>query len=82
MAKNSWNALAMGYAAAILSAACMLVLGILGNLGVYTEAVNAMAQWHLFFSLSIVGIITGMIEAAVWGFVVAFLFGWLYNKFA
>ncbi|MBU0461362.1 MAG: hypothetical protein KJ574_02120 [Nanoarchaeota archaeon] len=59
----------------------MLLLGILGNLGVYTNAVNAMMQWHMFFSLSVVGIIGGMIEAAVWGFVLLYLLAWLYNKF-
>lgn len=73
--------LALGYSGAILSAAAMLLLGILGNLGVYTNAVNAMMQWHMFFSLSVVGIIGGMIEAAVWGFVLLYLLAWLYNKF-
>jgi len=72
---------AMGYAAAILSAACMLLLGILGNIGVYTGAVEMMQNWHMFFSLSIAGIIAGMIEAAVIGFVVVYVFAWLYNKF-
>jgi hypothetical protein len=81
MAGAKLNALALGYATAILSAVCMLLLGILGNLGIYTSAVQAMQQWHLFFSLSIVGIIAGMIEAAVSGFIIAYVFGWLYNKF-
>jgi hypothetical protein len=76
------NSLALGYAAAALGALGMLILGILGNLGVYTGAVEQMAQWHLFFSLSITGIIGGIIEAAVWSFVFGYLFGWLYNKFA
>lgn len=79
--KNKLNPLALGYAAAILSAVCMLLLGILGNLGIYTAAVQAMQQWHGFFSLSLGGIIAGMAEAAVIGFVAAYAFGWLYNKF-
>jgi hypothetical protein len=74
------NALALGYATAIISALCMLLLGILGNIGVYTGAAGMMMQWHMFFSLSIVGIITGMIEAAIIGFVFGYAFGWLYNK--
>lgn len=74
------NALALGYAGALLSALGMLILGVLGNLGIYTKAVVHMQDWHAFFSLSIGGIIGGMIEAAVWSFVTLWLFGWLYNK--
>ena len=75
------NQLALGYAAAILSAICMLLLGLLGNIGIYTGAVEMMQQWHMLFSLSIGGIITGIIEAAIIGFVCGYAFGWLYNKF-
>ncbi len=81
MAKTKLDAKALGYAAAILSAICMLLLGILGNLGIYTSAVEMMQKWHLFFSLSIVGIIAGIIEAAIAGFIFGYLFAWLYNKF-
>lgn len=81
MSGTKLNSLALGYAAAIISAIGMLLLGILGNLEVYTGAIEMMQQWHLFFSLSIVGIITGMIEAAVISFISLFLFGWVYNKF-
>lgn len=76
------NANALGYAGATISAAIMLLLGVLGNLGVYTSAVEMMQQWHIFFSLSIIGIILGMIEAAVFSFIAAYTFGWLYNRFA
>ena len=75
------NALALGYAGAIISAVGMLLLGILGNLGMYMNGVSAMMQWHMFFSLNIVGIITGMIEAAIISFVFLYAFGWVYNKF-
>ncbi|KKO02691.1 hypothetical protein LCGC14_0101400 [marine sediment metagenome] len=74
------NPLALGYAAAIISALIMLLLGILGNLGMYTGAVEMMQQWHIFFSLSIGGIIAGIIEAAVISFILIYKFGWLYNK--
>lgn len=73
--------LALGYASAIISAVSMLLLGILGNVGIYTGAVEMMRKWHMFFSLGIVGIITGMIEAAIISFVFAYAFGWIYNKF-
>lgn len=81
MVKNKPNALAAGYAAAIVSAVLMLLLGILGNLGVYMGAVEAMQKWHMFFSLSILGVIGGIIEGAVISFVFVYLFVWLYNKF-
>lgn len=82
MAGTKLNSLALGYAAAIISAVLMLLLGVLGNLGVYTGAVEMMQTAHMFFNLSVVGVITGMIEAAVISFVFACLFGWTYNKFA
>lgn len=74
------NSLTLGYAAAIVSALGMLLLGILGNLGIYVSAVEAMQNWHIFFSLSVGGIIAGMAEAAVFSFAFAYLFGWVYNK--
>ena len=75
------NALALGYAGAIISAVGMGVLGILGNIGVLTNIVESMMRWHLFFSLSVIGIITGMIEAAVFNFILLYALAWLYNKF-
>ena len=74
------NAVAFGGAATIVAAVGMLILGVLGNLGLYTGAVTMMGQWHMFFSLSAVGIVTGMIEAAVISFVFAWLFVVIYNK--
>jgi len=81
MAEKKCNALALGYGIAILSAIYMLALGILANLGIYAGAAQAMQQWHMFFDLSIFGIITGMIEAAVHGFIAGYLIAFFYNKF-
>jgi len=72
--------LAFGYAAAIVAAIVMLILGVLGNLGIYLGAVQMMEQWHMFFSLTPVGIIAGIIEAAISSFVFAYLLGVFYNK--
>ena len=74
--------LALAGAAAIVAVIVMLLLGILGNIGVYTGAVEMMQQWHVFFSLSIGGIIAGMVEAGVVTFIFVYLFGLIYNKFA
>jgi len=75
------NTLALGYAGAIIGAAGMLLLGILGNIGLYTGAVAQMTEWHMFFSLSISGIIGGMIEAAVISFIILYIFAVVYNMF-
>lgn len=79
---NKVNALVAGYTGAIVAAVSMLLLGILGNLGVYMGAVTMMEQWHMFFSLSVFGIITGMIEAAIITFVFVYVIIWLYYKLA
>ncbi len=80
--KQKLDGKALGYSFAIISALCMLLLGILGNLGVYLGVVEMMEQWHLFFTLSIVGIVGGMIEAGVIGFLAGWLIALFYNKFA
>lgn len=76
------RSLSLGYAAAIVAAIVMLILGVFGNLGIYTGAVQMMEQWHMFFFLTPAGIIAGMIEAAIISFVILYLFGVFYNKLA
>lgn len=76
------DARALGYSLAVLSGLYMLLLGILGNLGFYLVGIEAMQQWHVFFSLSIGGIITGIIEASIWGFISGWLIAYFYNVFA
>lgn len=76
------NSLALGSSGAVVSAAVMLLLGVLGNLGIYNGAVEMMVKWHMFFSLSPIGIIAGMAEAAAISFVILYAFGILYNKIA
>jgi hypothetical protein len=75
------NPKALALASAIVSAFIMLLLGIFGNLGIYTGAVQQMQKWHLIFSLSILGIVGGMIESAVISFVIGYLFALIYNRF-
>jgi hypothetical protein len=74
--------LSLGIAAAITAALVMLVLGIAGNVGIYESAVDMMAGWHVFFSISVGGIIAGMLEAAVISFVVVYFGTALYNTLA
>ena len=72
---------ALGYAGAVVAGLCMLLLGLLANFGVYKGASEEMQKWHMFFSLEPVGILTGIIEAAVLTFAGAYVFAFLYNKF-
>ena len=73
------HTLSLGYAGAIISAALMLLLGIFGNLGIYLNVVEMMQEWHIFFSLSPIGILGGIIEAAVISFVFLYAFAAIYN---
>ncbi len=82
MDKAKSKPLALAGAAALVAVAIMLLLGILGNIGVYTGAVEMMQEWHAFFSLSIGGVIAGMSEAAVITFIFVYLFTFIYNKLA
>ena len=75
------NSLALGTSAALVSALSMLILGMLGNFGLYEGAVEMMSQWHIFFSLTPFGILTGIIEGAIISFAFFYIFGWIYNKF-
>ena len=74
------NSLAFATSAALVAALSMLLLGIFGNIGIYLGAVEMMSQWHMFFTLAPLGILTGMIEAAIISFVFFYIFGWIYNK--
>ena len=78
--KEKLNSLALGFSAAIVAGISMLILGIFGNIGVYQGAVEMMRQWHMFFSLTPFGILTGIIEAGVVSFGSIYIFGFIYNK--
>tara|TARA_Y100000310_G_C20621482_1_gene783556 strand:+ start:1096 stop:1341 length:246 start_codon:yes stop_codon:yes gene_type:complete len=80
--KWKFDCLALGYSVSLFSALVMLLMGIFGNLGLYLNGVEAMAQWHVFFSLSIVGILSGILEGAIIGFVIGYSIGLFYNKFS
>lgn len=75
------NPLALGYAGAITSAIIMLFMGSIANLGFYTDAAMMMSEWHMFFSLTAGGIVSGMIEAAIISFIILYIFGVIYNMF-
>ena len=77
---QQFNTHALASSGAVVAAVSMLLLGIGANIGVYEGAALMMQQWHMFFSFSFVGIITGMIEATIIAYVFLYAFAWVYNK--
>jgi len=78
--KQKLNEKALAISLAVISALGMLLLGIAGNFGIYMGAVEMMQQMHMFFNISILGIITGMIEAGIISFIFGWLIAYVYNK--
>lgn len=76
------NANGLGLTLAIWSAVYMLVISLLGLGGIYLNGVEAMQAWHIWYDLTTVGIILGIIEAFVIAYVGGYLVAWLYNKLA
>ncbi len=81
MVRQSLNTQALAKAFAAFAAIGMTLMWLLGNAGLYLSAVNQMEAWHVLFNLSFMGLIGGVIEAAIWSYVLGYVFGWLYNKF-
>ncbi|GAB4336685.1 MAG: hypothetical protein Kow0089_07270 [Desulfobulbaceae bacterium] len=73
------NTLAFGSAGAIVAGISMIVLSLAGRMGMYMGGVEMMGRWHMFYSLTPMGIIGGVIEAAAISFVFFALFSWVYN---
>lgn len=76
------HANAFGLSAAILSGICMLALSLLGLAGLYTGAVEMMQQWHMWYSLTPLGVVLGIVEVGVLSYIGGWLFATIYNKFA
>jgi len=74
--------LAVGYASGILYGVGLLALGVVANLGMYRRAADLLSQMHMFFSLSFLGLVGGMIEGGVLGFISGLVFATVYNAFA
>ena len=75
------SALWLGYAFALIRAVVVLVVAVLGKLGFAAGAVSLVESIHFTFSLTPAGIVAGMAETALWGFLGGLLFSWIYNKF-
>lgn len=82
MEKTHLNPNGLGIAIAIISGIGMLILSLLGLSGKALEAVEAMQWHHIWFDLTAFGVIAGIIEAAVFSYVLGYALAWLYNRFA
>jgi len=76
------DAHALGLSLAFFGALSMLVMALLSLGGVYTEAWQLMMQFHVFAGLTVVGIIGGMLEAALWSYVSGVIIAKSYNWFS
>lgn len=81
MAKQTCNPKALGISLAVVSGLYMLLLSIGGWIGFWTDAVATMAEFHIGYNLSALGVVIGIIEAAVFGFIAGWLIAWLYNRY-
>lgn len=67
-------------AGAVFAALSMLLLSIAKLVGIYVPAAEHMEELHMFYDISILGTITGMIEAALITYVSLYVTIWIYNK--
>ncbi len=64
---------------ALFSSLGMFLLSIANALGIYKGAVDMMQQWHMFYTPTVIGTITGMIEAAIITYVSIIIIVGIYN---
>jgi hypothetical protein len=57
----------------------MLALSILGLFGLFGSAVEIMEAFHIGYSLSLIGIFLGIIEAAAFCYVSGIIIAFFYN---
>jgi len=75
------NSKALGLAAAIFAGACwLLMIGFSLLTGIGETTVTIIGAFHPFFSYSWSGLVIIVIEHLIGGFIVGWIFAWLYNK--
>lgn len=76
------NSKAFGFAAAIFAGACWFLSMIFSLLtGVGEMTLTTLGSYHPFFSYSFGGMIIIVIEHLIGGYILGWIFAWLYNKF-
>ena len=79
--KPRWNPYALAYSIAILMALEVLIVTIGSKFANWGGVVEMMQKIYFSYATTVTGTIAGMAEAAIWGLVFGFIWGWLYNKF-
>ena len=82
MAKQRIDERGLAYAMAAIFGGLMILITIFSYLGLYLGAVASMIRWHMFYTLDLLGIIAGTVEAAIWGLFAGYAIAWIYNKFS
>ncbi len=76
------NPKALAYTVAIFSAACWFILMTFSLItGIGNLTMTELGAYHPFFTYSWGGMIIIVIEHLVGGYIVGWIFAWLYNKF-
>jgi len=76
------NKKALGLTAAVLSGAFWLVTMVVSLLtGVGELTLTTIGSFHPFFEYSWVGMVVIVVEHLICGFILGWLFAWVYNKF-
>ncbi len=77
------NSKAFGYATAVLIGGFWLVaMGFSLLTGIGHTTISILGGLHPFFHYSWGGLVVIVIQHSIGGFILGWLFGWLYNKFA
>ncbi len=77
------NSKALGYALALLAAGFwLLAMGLSLLTGVGHTTISTLGGFHPFFSYSWTGLLVIIVEHLIFGYIVGWVFAWLYNKFA
>ncbi|MBI2572394.1 hypothetical protein HYV86_00900 [Candidatus Woesearchaeota archaeon] len=82
MKAGCWDNHAVAYAFAIIAAAKVLLITIVGKMGFAAGLVGMLDTYLMSYSSSLLGVIAGMAEAALYGLVCGFVVSWLYNRFS
>jgi len=67
-------------ASALTSALFMVLLSLGNGMGLYSNASTQMQTWHMWYTPSFGGTITGLIEAAVITYVFVWIAATIYNN--
>lgn len=80
--KNELKPTALGYALSTVFAAIVFITSILAQQKLASSFAEIYDKILLSFSLTFIGVISGIAEAALWGLLIGVSLGYLYNKFS